>query len=135
LLTHFPCGWAEEVHRQHERLTIACHALSASATLVLDLRTRERVLATDGARCGRRVTEALARRIAADRDDFDVARGLAAETSPFRFDADDAGSWTSMQMLAGVTLATWALPARFGGSPALTARVNAAIRRSGDAHS
>jgi len=111
------------------RLAVQLQRPSAKGWLLLDLRTRERLIDAVGVGAPRRQLELTLRRLADDRDHFDLTRPLARYSVRPIFDDDDAATWTEFQTMALASGASWSVPVPLIASRIEVERLRRAIAR------
>lgn len=118
--------WSQETS---SRLILRLSRPAATSWLLLDLRTRERVLHTHGVGPSRRFLRIALRRLAEDRDLYDLAHPLARVSIRSRLDPRDPRSWSALQTMAMASGADWWVPMPMLGSEQELRAVRTAIRQ------
>jgi len=76
----------------------------------MDLHTRERLLQVNGVGPGRRHLVVALRRLAHDRDQFDLTKPMARIAIRTPIEPSEAASWSALQSMAMASSAEWFIP-------------------------
>ncbi|PZM33966.1 hypothetical protein DEI90_09840 [Curtobacterium sp. MCBD17_031] len=98
-----------------QRADIVVTVGASSTTVIIDLATRERVIAVDGDDADRVAALRVGRDLAAAKDEFDRKYPPTPRIPLARFRASSPSTWTSLQWLGALTGARWQAPPDWGG--------------------